>query len=165
MKQWPDTNFLYLSLKNRVYEDFFIKNVFQKFTSLLVFLKCFFRSGNFISGTHFRPGNFVNPSKCLKAEKNTFLLVIICHAELRCRFHVLCCPELWYLLGEFYQTTWTFQTVISSQNYQILDLQNFPLWTVFSWENFPLENYFICSLFSQKFDIIKNNLTRLDQYF
>jgi hypothetical protein len=29
---------------------------------------------------------------------------------------------LWFLLGEFYQTTWTFQTIISSQNYQILDL-------------------------------------------
>ncbi len=38
MKQWQGTNFLYLGLKNRVYEDFFIKKVFQKFTSLLVFL-------------------------------------------------------------------------------------------------------------------------------
>ena len=38
MKQWQGTNFFYLGLKNRVYEDFFIKKVFQKFTSLLVFL-------------------------------------------------------------------------------------------------------------------------------
>ncbi len=42
--------------------------------------------------------------------------LIICHAEFRCRCHVLCCPELWFLLGEFYQTTWTFRTLISSQN-------------------------------------------------
>ena len=38
MKQWQGTNFFYLGLKNRVYEDFFIKKVFQQFTSLLVFL-------------------------------------------------------------------------------------------------------------------------------
>jgi hypothetical protein len=87
----------------------------------------------------------------------------VCHAEFRCRFHVLCWPELWFLLGEFYQTTWTFQTIISSQNFQILDLYNCPLLTVSSWENFDLENYFIGSLFSQKFDIIKSNLTRHDQ--
>ncbi len=40
MKQWQDTNFLYLGLKNCVYEDF-IKKIFQKFTSLLVFLHVF----------------------------------------------------------------------------------------------------------------------------
>ncbi len=41
MKQWQGTNFVYLGLKNRVYEDFFIKKVFQKFTSLLGFLDVF----------------------------------------------------------------------------------------------------------------------------
>ncbi len=41
MKQWQGTYFLYLSLKNRVYEDFFIKKVFQKFTSFLVFFDVF----------------------------------------------------------------------------------------------------------------------------
>jgi hypothetical protein len=41
MKQWQGTNFFYLGFKNMVYEDFFIKKVFQKFTSLLVFLYVF----------------------------------------------------------------------------------------------------------------------------
>ena len=129
MKQWQGTNFLYLGLKNRVYEDFFIKKVFPKFTSLLVFLDVILgpvissEGCNFVSRTHFRSGNFVTPLQVPeRGEKYIFLLVIICHAEFRCIFHVLCCPELWFLLGEFYQTTWTFQTIISSQNYQILDL-------------------------------------------
>ncbi len=52
--------------------------------------------------------------------------LVICHAEFRCRCNVLSCPELWFLLGEFYQTTWTFRTLISSQKYLILDLQNCP---------------------------------------
>ncbi len=50
---------------------------------------------------YFRAGNFVIPHRCLREKKNIFF-VIICYLEFRCRFHVLFCPEFWFILGEFY---------------------------------------------------------------
>ena len=61
--------------------------------------------------------------------------------------------------------TWTFQNLISSQKYLILDLQKGQLKSVSTEENFKWENYFIGIMFLHTFDILNRNLNGLFQKF
>ena len=59
---------------------------------------------------------------------------------------------------EFCQMTWTFQNLILSQKYLILDLQKGQIKSASSKENFKWENYFIGIMFLHQFDILNRNL-------
>ncbi len=61
--------------------------------------------------------------------------------------------------------TWTFQNLISSQKYQISDLQKGQIKSVSSQENFKWENYFIGIMLLHKLDILDRNLNGLLQKF
>ncbi len=67
------------------------------------------------------------PLNTWKRKKVCFKIVIICYHEFRCKFLVLYSLQFWVLMWEFCQMTWTFQNLISSQKYQISDLQKGPI--------------------------------------